>query len=370
MRDSCKLTVAQSESGMVEPGRIGTSMRIRSILIVTFLFATLVPSVFFGLWSYQQGVEREFGEVKDRHLLLAQNIGHALERYHIDLVASFETISSSMLSGKSVPNLHLLMKRLEIEGVIIVDRANGRIISEENVVQVEMATHIPAKMMEYFRSIAFQGWTSFSTVMKNPDGNIVIYGLRRYQDKIAITSVRTDYFVELGNSVSFGKKGHAAIVDNAGNVLAHPLSAWIIARKNLSGVSIVQRMMNGETGIQQFYSPALKGDMIAGFTTVKRAGWGVMIPQPVSEIHEKVYENNKSILAAIGIGLSITLALALILIRSLVTPLEQLALVKKSNVRIAGQNDHRGSMHLFRLCCLNEQTEPPPAQAGGINRNS
>ncbi len=56
-----------------------------------------------------------------------------------------------------------------------------------------------------------------------------------------------------------------------------------------------------------------------------------MIPQPISEIHDKVYENNKSILAAIGIGLSITLALALILIRSLVMPLEQLALVMKSN---------------------------------------
>ena len=306
-------------------------MRIRSILIVTFLFATLVPSVFFGLWSYQQGVEREFGEVKDRHLLLAQNLGQALERYHIDLVASFETISGSMLSGKSVPNLHLLMKRLEMECVMIVDRASGVIISEENVDQTAMTGLIPAKMMKHFRSIAFQGWTSFSTVMKSPEGKNVLYGLRRYQDKIVITRVRTNYFVELGRSISFGKNGHAAIVDQAGNVLAHPVPAWVIARKNISGISVVQRMMNGETGIQQFHSPALDGDMIAGFTTVKRAGWGVMIPQPVSEIHDKVYENNKSILAAIGIGLSITFALAMILIRSFVTPLEQLASAMKSN---------------------------------------
>lgn len=147
-------------------------MRIRSILIVTFLFATLVPSVFFGLWSYQQGVEREFGEVKDRHLLLAQNLGQALERYHIDLVASFETISGSMLSGKSVPNLHLLMKRLEIERVTIVARASGLIISDEHVDQVAITTHIPAKMMKHFRSNAFQGWTSFSTVMKSPEGKM------------------------------------------------------------------------------------------------------------------------------------------------------------------------------------------------------
>ncbi len=327
-------------------------MRIRSILIVTFLFATLVPSVFFGLWSYRQGVEREFGEVKDRHLLLAQNLGQALERYHIDLVASFETISGSMLSGKAVPNLHLLMKRLEIECVIIVDRASGLIISEENVDQVTMTKRTPAKMMKHFRSIAFQGWTSFSTVMKSPEGKNVIYGLRRYQDKISITRVRTNYFVELGKSISFGKKGHAAIVDQAGNVLAHPLPDWIISRKNIAEVSVVQRMMNGETGIQQFFSPALKGNMIAGFTTVKRPGWGVMIPQPVSEIHEKVYENNKSILAAIGIGLSITFALAMILIRAFVTPLEQLAAAMKSNAdnrKLAKVEEKAGTMTVREL---------------------
>lgn len=327
-------------------------MRIRSILIITFLFATLVPSVFFGLWSYRQGVEREFGEVKDRHLLLAQNLGQALERYHIDLVASFETISGSMLLGKSVPNLHLLMKRLEIECVIIADRASGRIISEENVEQAASDTHISEKMMKQFRPLAYQGWTSFSTVMKSSSGKNVIFGLRRYQDKIAITIVRTNYFVELGRSVSFGEKGHAAIVDQAGNVLAHPLPSWIIARKNISGVSVVQRMMNGETGIQQFRSPALKGDMIAGFTTVKRAGWGVMIPQPVSEIHNKVFENNKSILSAIGIGLSITFAFAMILIRSLVTPLEQLAMVMKSNadnLKLAKADNHAGTLIVREL---------------------
>ena len=43
-------------------------------------------------------------------------------------------------------------------------------------------------------------------------------------------------------------------------------------------------MMNGETGIEQFYSPALKGDMIAGLTSVGGPGWGVMIPQPTSSV--------------------------------------------------------------------------------------
>ena len=306
-------------------------MRIRSILIVTFLFATLVPSAFFGLWSYQKGVEHEFGEVKDKHLLIAQNLGRALERYHIDLVAASEAITGAMLSGKAVPNLSLLMSRLEIDNVMIVDRESGRVIMQENTAQVVTIDQISKLKLSYFRSIAYQGRTSFSTVMKSPDGKNVIYAASRYQDTIAITRVRTEYFVKLGNSISFGKKGHAAIVDQAGNILAHPLPSWVETRKNISKVSAVKRMMNGETGIQQFYSPALKGDMIAGFTTIAKPGWGVMIPQPVSEIYDKVYENNKSILATIGIGLSITFVFAMILFGSLARPLEQLALVMKLN---------------------------------------
>ncbi|MBT8408862.1 MAG: sensor domain-containing phosphodiesterase, partial [Alphaproteobacteria bacterium] len=82
-------------------------------------------------------------------------------------------------------------------------------------------------------------------------------------------------------------RGHAAIVDHMGNVLSHPLPSWVAERRNIAKVSAVQRMMQGETGVETFFSPALKGDMIAGFTSVEPVGWGVMIPQPVDELLAK-----------------------------------------------------------------------------------
>ena len=72
--------------------------------------------------------------------------------------------------------------------------------------------------------------------------------------------------------------GHAAIVDHTGRALSHPLADWVDVRKDMSKISAVQRMLNRETGVETFYSPALKGDMIAGFTFVDPVGWGVMIP--------------------------------------------------------------------------------------------
>lgn len=86
------------------------------------------------------------------------------------------------------------------------------------------------------------------------------------------------------SKINFGVKGHCAVVDNIGQVLAHPNKQWVNDIRDISMVSIVQRMMLGESGTTEFYSPALKADMVAGFSAIPKLGWGVMIPQPKSEL--------------------------------------------------------------------------------------
>jgi hypothetical protein len=46
-------------------------------------------------------------------------------------------------------------------------------------------------------------------------------------------------------------------------------------------------MINGESGVTEFYSPAVKADMITGYTVVPGVGWGVMVPQPIEELRDK-----------------------------------------------------------------------------------
>ena len=51
-------------------------------------------------------------------------------------------------------------------------------------------------------------------------------------------------------------------------------------------------MMRGETGVGQFYSPAFNGNMIAGYAVVPETGWGVMVPQPISELRRRAGQVN------------------------------------------------------------------------------
>lgn len=308
-------------------------MKIRSFLILSFLVATLVPSLIFSAWSYRDGVDREFADVKDLHLLIARNLGFALERYHQDVVAAFESVSASLSSGTEMPGMIRLLRRLDMLCVLNVDSRNGRILERLEVDPSGEKSRLPDGLFSDLKSIAVPDRTTFTSVRADADGRNVIFMVRDHGSYLSVGQISTSYFVSLGRSIAFGIKGHAAIVDQSGNVLAHPLADWIASRKNIAKISAVERMMNGDTGIERFYSPAMKGDMIAGLTSVPGPGWGVMVPQPVSEIYDKVYANQESVFLAIAAGLGITLLLGFVLARSISAPLEKLVEKMKQNAR-------------------------------------
>ncbi|WP_346895288.1 EAL domain-containing protein [uncultured Roseibium sp.] len=322
-------------------------MKIRSFLILSFLIATLVPSLIFCAWSYHDGVDQEFADVKDRHLLIARNLGFALERYHQDVVAAFESVSSSLSSGTEMPGMTRLLRRLDMLCVLNVDSRDGRILEKLEVDPGGEKSNLPAGLFSDLKSIAVTDRTTFTGVRADRDGRNVIFMVRDHGSYLSVGQISTSYFVSLGRSIAFGIKGHAAIVDQSGNVLAHPKADWVTSRKNIAKVSAVKRMMNGETGIERFYSPAMKGDMIAGLTSVPGPGWGVMVPQPVSEIYDKVYANLTSVLLAIAAGLGITLLLGFVLARSISAPLEKLVEKMTLNARHRQLNTIRGDIGLI-----------------------
>ena len=154
-----------------------------------------------------------------------------------------------------------------------------------------------------FLDLAEEGRVNYSTVLAGPDGEPMLYLVELIDDYVAVGAIATTYFVEFGKAVAFGKGGHAAIVDHTGRLLAHPLPDWHRSMKDISAVPPVQRMLQGETGISQFYSPAAQADMIAGFTTVPETGWGVMIPQPFAELQNKAAAVRNHALGVILLGL-------------------------------------------------------------------
>ena len=299
-------------------------MRLKPLLTVLMLLSTMVPLAMFWAWPHSQVLENEFEEVEERHLLLARNLGAALERYHRDLVSTFDFVARELLDGRRFWATNL-MSNLEIQHICLFDLPDGTLRSQAAPPGKLCPPKMPESRRPLFEAIARPGQIVLSEVTLGPNRENVIYMVKDNGTSMAVASFTTRYFFELGRHISFGIEGHSAIVDQAGNVLAHPTNRWVADRKNIAEISAVKRMLNGESGVERFYSPALKAEMIAGFTSVAGAGWGVMVPQPVVELHAKANAAEKSALAIMALGFVIAACLATALASWLAKPMEKLA---------------------------------------------
>ena len=255
---------------------------IQTILALAFASASLIP---LGFWAVSVGefaLDREEREVEDRHLLLAQNISRALERFAVDAAAVFSHVTENDSIYEDNSHLSALLQSMGFVHICQIDTSSGRILSASVSADLDEDIILPPMGNLIETAQRALGGLVFSDVMQSPNGTPAIYLIRDLGDGIvALGQLTTDYIQDTQKAVAFGEGGHAAIVDRSGNVIGHPNQAWVREVRNISRVDPVARMMQGETGVSKFYSPAAEVDMIAGFTTVPRTGWGVMIPQPI-----------------------------------------------------------------------------------------
>ncbi|MEM5500187.1 EAL domain-containing protein [Ahrensia kielensis] len=305
------------------------TIRIRSAFLLAFLAIGLLPVITFTWMTYQRTAAYELKEVKERNLLLAESVAESLHHYEEDVRTVVNATAASLQQNVDTKYIQRLMENLNIDDVSIVSPDYGKILFSTNSKRAKNLEFIDPKLLEKIKNTPKSSKLQFLPVQKSRTGSPTIHVIRNSGDNFVIGCISTEYFVDMAKKVSFGRNGHAAIVDQAGNVLAHPNQAWANDIKNISEVSAVKRMMNGEAGIENFYSPATQSDMIAGISSVEDSGWGVMVPQELSEVRARIFEN----LTPLFIGLIGSVIAAILLlyfsIRWLAKPLENLAVTLK-----------------------------------------
>lgn len=267
---------------MSTANKANSSLSLKRVLFVCFLAVAIAPVILLTTWVQQQSYERERERVHDTHLLVASNITNALDRYALDVKAATTTVANIFESGSPLEPVAPLLSRLEFNHLCLLSPDNkvlAKVMAPNND-----APHMWPQGFDDLRARS-SSELSFLPIAIASSGEPGIWLTQRYQDgRLLVGVINTDYFIAVQQLVKFGERGHAAIVDQAGSVIAHPKSAWVQEAKSLAAISPVQAMMNGERGVIEFYSPAVKADMVAGYASVPSAGWGVMVPQPLSEL--------------------------------------------------------------------------------------
>jgi len=276
-------------------------MGLQKLLLYFFTGVALIPILFLGTWIQHNALATEVQAVQEEHLLLADNISSTLSRYAKDLEAVFIAKSEAKPAPFS-PEIETLLRAVDIQMLAIyMDNQFNYCMGNASFMP---AGGIDDLQVEKAQALRRPNATVISPVVFDTQSEPTLYLLRVTQaNHLAIAAVSTNYFKQQQQRIAFGELGHAAIVDHTGQVIAHPSQKWQQEAHNISNLAPVKRMLEGKTGVEQFYSPVLKAKMIAGYSFVPETGWGVMVPQPYSEIQALARQTKLAALLVAGLGL-------------------------------------------------------------------
>ncbi len=312
-------------------------------MFLAFITISMVPVAILATWGARTAVDREIAAVSEKHLLIARNLTNALSRYVVDVKAGFRAAVSAAFVGPQAPGLADLLASLNFGQVIVLDRNNGvaKVLSHA-------ATPVPerplAAIIDELRDIAelASGEVVISDLVRDDQDRPALVVLQALPEgRLAIGILATDYIVSVQKSIAFGERGHSMIVDAKGRVIAHPNPEWQATSKDASKLSVVQAMMRGETGVAQFFSPPMQADMIAGHTAVPGVGWGVMVPQPMSELLGRARHVQTFALAITLAGILFAVLISWWLSRFIARPIEAEITERKRAELAASESQQR-----------------------------
>jgi signal transduction histidine kinase len=276
--------------------------QLRTWLFAGFFSIAALPVMLLIAWVYQNAVDNEYRAVREKHLIVAQNLSFALSRYANDAKAVFQIISDDVEGAKNSTNLKATAGKFHFEffSVLTPDGQPKAFIdfgepSKNQPPPPDLLNELNGMVDKSQNEIVFggikllDGKPYFPVIQKTADGDLNFALLAPH------------YLVKLQKTIAFGERGHSMIVDQFGHVVAHPNAKWQATAKDASKLSVVKKMMAQKTGVAEFYSPPMKADMIAGHTFVPETGWGVMVPQPVEELIDSA-RSFQSIAIAVAIG--------------------------------------------------------------------
>lgn len=318
---------------------------ISRMVMASFVFVLLLPLGFIISYLNQHSWESAQEELQEKHLLIAKSMERPILQYVETYQKAIKVfLNTSNFSRKSEPELKSLMSDFansleNISTVSYTSVSTGKTyININNKYKVRSSANLTAFNYHTTESKyrKYNVTNSISDVIRSSVSRKPVVVMSHHiigDDK----NKKGTLFVELElapiaamcRKIRFGKKGHCAITDKKGQVIAHPNQDLEAEIYNVSKIGILNKLRESKSGIWSFNSPHLKEDVIAGYNTVPGLGWGIIIPQPKSELESPFKAVINTVITWLAVGIIISLLVAYILTQQITKPLNSLVIKSK-----------------------------------------
>lgn len=303
------------------------------VLFISLLFCAVIPATLIGIKNEQMSEGQELETVRQKHLLFARNIARQLEQYSSHAQETLKAVAREYREKNSLEAFNF-PSFIGFQAISVYTRGRGWQLAWGR------DYYLPDLNMGEIRHLmagaSVNAQPRFSNVTQSPSGQSVIYLVYPLGPNQWISaSMDIRYFIQIQQSISFGKLGHAVIVDQSGNLIAHPNQLWQEQHRNLSFLDPIKSLINGQSGVTEFYSEEFKVQMLAAYVSVPQVGWGVMIPQPKSELTQSSDARLEVVKSTLILAAIVSLLVAALITYLIQSPMQ--SLVKASRQLSTGR---------------------------------
>lgn len=309
-------------------------MTVRLALISSFIAACGIPLLIFWFWPYSAALDSKLEDANERHLVFATGASETLEAYHDSVMQTFNALVDPIQSQADISFSQDLLASLSFQHLCVIDPETGEILSYFSVKGKNFPKFIPDVLRDQIAEVLQEDVRPMSRVYRSPNGSPHFVVARDLGDRVVFASIATEAVERVAGGISFDSRGHAAVLDTTGHVIAHPIPGWVTESKDLSVLTpIAEALADRRQEVLVFFSPALQEDVVAGVAHAEGPGWTVLVPQPMSELRDQVAAVRRSALVVFSIGMALAAVFAVFAASVISHPLKQVACAAN---RVAG----------------------------------
>lgn len=318
---------------------------IGRMVMASFVFVLLLPLGFIISYLNQHSWDIAKQELQEKHLLIAKSmekpILQYIDTYQKSLQVFLDTSKfSNTIEAEIKPLMSNFVNSLEnISSVSYSSVSTGKTyISINDNYKVRDSVNI--KPFSYHTTESkyrkYNVANSISDVIRSSVSRkpvVVIshhiIGSDKNKKGTIFVELELKPIADMCRKIRFGEKGSCVIVDKTAQIIAHPKQELEEEIYNASKIGILSKLRESKNGIWSFTSPFSESKLTSGYNTVEGLGWGIVIPQPESELESPFKAVINTVLTWLAVGIIISLLVAYILGQQISKPLNSLVMKSK-----------------------------------------
>lgn len=240
-------------------------------------------------------------------------------------------------------------KNPQFELIAVLDK-NGRQIarsSGKNGDRADREYFKRAVQGETFLSDAYISATTgsicvtVSTPVKGAAGQII---------GVVASDVSLSYVWEIADATRIGASGYIDVIDNKGNILAHPDKEKVRAKENFMQLPYVKKAVDGERGSVEDVSSIGEESLIT-YMPVDKYKWSVVTYEPMDEVYASAIQNGLVMVGIVLLSIAVSILAAFRVAKGIVDPLQVLvdAAYRISNGDLSHTIQVKGAAEINKL---------------------